>query len=327
MEKGIFNTAELLDQYYATKPQSTVEKTRAQIDRPELYRYEQKINKPLVEMDCLEIIDMLKSFNNANYSEKQYKMSYRTYDFLISTLRGFFDWYIDNVQVIKNPCNDKRIKGSAKIKYLKDEEQKTFNKEDMEQIIQDIRNDLIEQYADYLETIIRLHYEGCADSTEIVKIKNSDVNHKRKSVMIRGQEKILSDRCYKLFKKVHNMTDYPAFRGSYIMVDCDDSYMKFPTRASYKGTDRNIDFYSNYLSRTLIKEIKTKRKLNINARTLYLLGFYDYLVNRVGEEKTKEIITTSKDSELTRELLEYAQDYNLTERNSTSIRNLLMQFV
>lgn len=327
MDKGIFNTAELLDQYYATKPKSTVDKIRTQIDRPELYAYERKINKPLADMDCVEIMEMLKTFVNANYKDKQYKMSYRTYDFAISTLRGFFDWYIDNVKVIKNPCNDKRIKGTAKLQFLKEEGTEVFNRAAMEQIIVDIRNDLIPEYADYMESIIRLYYEGCAESLEIVNIKCSDVDHEKKSITVRGKEIILSDRCYELIVKIHNMTDYPAFRGHYVMVSCDDSYFKFPTRESKQNEDRTAEFYANYLSRVFIKEIKTKRKLNINARTLYLLGFYDFIVDSVGAAKAKTIITTSNNSEYSKEIIALAQEYNLTEKNSTALRNLLIPFV
>lgn len=327
MAKGKFNTEELLDRYYSTKPESTVKKTKMQIDRPELYAFEEKINKPLVQMDCFEILEMLKTFVNANYAETQYKMSYRTYDFLISTLRGFFDWYIDNVEVIKNPCSDKRIKGSAKVKYLKDDNAKTFNKDSMEELIADIRNDLITEYADYLECIIRLLYEGCVDTFDIVNIKNSDVNHKNKTITVRGRKISLSDRCYKLLVKIHKMTDYPAFRGSYVMVSCHDSYFKFPTREKYVNDDRDKEFYAGYLSRVFIKEVKTKRHLNIKARTLYLLGFYDFIVAKVGQDRAKEIIMTTNNSEYTKEILDFAHEYNLIEKNSTSIKNLLIPFV
>lgn len=326
MSKGIFNTEELLCGYFETKPATTVRKIRSQIDRPELYEYERKLNKPLVHMDVLEIADMLLTFTNANYKDRKYKMSYRTYDAVISNLRGFFEWYIDNVEVIKNPCNDKRIKGINKTEIIKDVNE-VFTKEKMEELITNIRNDSLEENADYIEAIIRMYYEGFSESRDIVSMKCDDVNHDERSVFVRGRKIMLSDRLYSLLVKIHDMAEFPAYRGNYVMVSYNDSYFKFPTRERYKDEDRDIEFYIGYISRVLIKELKTKRHLNINARTFYLLGFYNFIQEKAGKEHSKELITAYKNSEYADEIAQYAAAYNLAESNTTAIKGMLLPFV
>jgi hypothetical protein len=123
------------------------------------------------------------------------------------------------------------------------------------------------------------------------------------------------------------MTEYPAYRGSYIMVDYNDSYFKFPTRASYKDIDRNAEFYANYISRIFIKEIKNKQKLNINARTLYMRGFYDYIADAIGEKECNELLINKGTPATTAILMDFAKQYNIVEKNPTTIKNNLLPFV
>ena len=67
MGKGKYNTEELFDEYFKTRPETTVKKIRGQLDRKELYEYEEKIGKPLIDIDSLEIAKMLISFHIRNH--------------------------------------------------------------------------------------------------------------------------------------------------------------------------------------------------------------------------------------------------------------------
>lgn len=323
---GEKNTKELLDRYFETMPETTVVKIRRQVDRPELYEFEQEKGKPLVEFDAMELVELLKTFNNANYKDRQYKMSYRSYDTVLSILRGFFDWYIHNEEVIINPCNDKRIKGNAGMQLLADDRE-VFTSETMEKIIQDVRDGDDERIADYHEAIIRLFYEGFPEASDIVKLKTSEVNEKKKTAIVRGREIKLSNRLSKLLKKVHEMEDYPAYRGTFVMVAFEDSYFKYPTRPKNAEETRSVEFYTNFISRVFNKEIKQKLNLNINGRTLYLCGFYDYMVESVGREHANEIIESLRDSEATRELMTLAAEYGIAEKNSTTLKKVMLPFV
>ena len=328
MSRGKFDTRELLDEYFKTRPETTVRKIRSQIDRQELYDFERKIGKPLVDMDAMEVAEMIKTFTNKSFSTKVYKVSFRTYDTILSFIRDFFNWYIDNHEVIKNPCNDKRIKG-RNVLHLFEDTTDIFTKDSMEDAIQKIRDTQIDEYADYQEAIIRMFYEGFPESIDIVNLKEEDVNHEKKTAIVRGREIQLSDRLYELLKKINRMEDYPAYRGSYMMMSYRGSYFKFPTREKFKGefNERPPEYWASYISRIFNREIKIKLDININARTLYLRGFYDYIVENYGQEETDRIIMSVRSPEDAKKMMAIAEKYGVQEQNVTTLKKLLMQFV
>ena len=61
---GKVSTQELLDMYYASVAGTSAEKTRVQIDRPELYAYEIKIGKELIDMDVDDLFGLIIEFRN-----------------------------------------------------------------------------------------------------------------------------------------------------------------------------------------------------------------------------------------------------------------------
>ena len=322
------DTASLLDEYFTTRPETTAKKIRGQIDRPELYAYEKEIGKPLVDMESQEIAEMIKTFSNKSFSNKVYKMSYRTYDTLLSILRDFFNWYIDNYEVIKNPCNDKKIKGRNVVALFADDV-KIFDKDAMEEAIERIRNDQIEEYADYQEAIIRMFYEGFPEAIDIVNLKENDINHEKKTAIVKGREIQLSDRLYELLVKINHMDEYPAHRGSYLLLSYRGSYFKFPTRAKFEKefNDRPPEYWAGHISRLFNRDIKNKLDININARTLYLRGFYDYMVNKVGQEETDRLIMSIRNSDDSRKIMSLAEEYGVVEQNVTTLKKVLMPFV
>jgi len=329
MPSGKPDTATLLDEYFQTKPKTTATKIRGQIDRPELYAYEKEIGKSLVDMEPTEIALMIKSFINKSFSSNSYKISYRTYDTLLSFLRDFFNWYIDNYEIIKNPCNDKRIKGRNVASLFPEEENNVFDKETMEETITKIRNSQLEEYADYQEAIMRMFYEGFPEALDIVNLKEGDINHEKKTAMVRGREIQLSDRLYELLVKIHNMEEYPAHRGSYLMLSYRDSFFKFPTRAKFEDefNQRPPEYWAGHISRIFNRDIKNKLDMNINARTLYLRGFYDYMVDKIGQKETDDLVMSFRNSDNTRKIMALAKEYGIVEQNVTILKKVLMPFV
>lgn len=279
-------------------------------------------------MESQEIAEMIKTFSNKSFSNKVYKMSYRTYDTLLSILRDFFNWYIDNYEVIKNPCNDKKIKGRNVVALFADDV-KIFDKDAMEEAIERIRNDQIEEYADYQEAIIRMFYEGFPEAIDIVNLKEDDINHEKKTAIVKGREIQLSDRLYELLVKINHMDEYPAHRGSYLLLSYRGSYFKFPTRAKFEKefNDRPPEYWAGHISRLFNRDIKNKLDININARTLYLRGFYDFMVDTVGKEETDRLIMSIRNSDDSRKIMSLAEEYGVVEQNVTTLKKVLMPFV
>lgn len=322
------NTKKLLDEYFNTRPESTAFKIRGQIDKPELYQYEEQIGKSLVEFDAMEIAEMLKTFSAKTSPGKTYRITYRTYAVLLSLLRDFFNWYIDTYEVIKNPCNDKRIKGKSAIDLF-DEGTEAFSKDTMEDVIETIRNNLVEEYADYQEAIVRMFYEGFPEAIDIVNLKAEDIDHENKTAIVRGRKIQLSDRLYELLVKLNKMEELPAHRGSYLFKSYRGSFFKFPTREKFENEfdEREPEYWAGHISRVFNRDLHVKLGLNINARMLYLLGFYDYICGKIGKEETAKMLRSIREPKESQRLMDFANEYNVQEKNVTILKKLLLQFV
>lgn len=314
------NTRELLDEYFTNeRPDLTAAKIRGQIDREELYTYEKKIGKQLVDMDSMEIFELIKSIIVKD--GKTYTIPYRTYDIILVIIRDFFNWYIRNYKVIINPCYDKRIRGKNAVKLFECQSE-VFTKETLETIIETIREKQpVEEYADYHECVLRMFYEGFADPQDIVNMKELVGN----MVTVNGKQRILSDRLVYLLNKIHNMETYPAYRGKYVMISYHGSYMKFPTRVQYKDNERDVYHWAAHINRLINREIRAKYKLNINARLLYLRGFYDWCCESIGKASLDDIINgKAKDKYYI--LANLANEYGINEKNISAIRKMLSDF-
>ena len=300
-------TKEYLESYLATKPEKTRIKTRRMIDRDELYEYEEKLGKTLFEMNTDEIIGMLQTFNRR--SRGKTKISYRTMDAIISMYRGLFDWYIDNVEVVRNPFNSKLFRGrSAEIFYREVKEEK-ISKEKIEKALEILRSRECPEYALYCETITMMFFEGFANTLDIVSFKEEDLDHEHKTVMIRGKKHQLSDRTYDLIIKAHNLEYLPAYRGEYMMVPFEGSYMKFPRRESFLNDERDSSFVQMYLSRVFRNKVMPCFNFPVNYRNIYLCGLYEKIAEKYGKEKTDEMITSVGDRESNLILEKEAEDY------------------
>ena len=102
--------------YYEDVPENTVKKTRRQVDRDEVYLYEKKINKRLFDMDVDDLIGyFVYCFNNEN---KTCNFSYLSIPKIASMYRNIWNFYIENIEIIKNPWNNKKMKGKELLKSL-----------------------------------------------------------------------------------------------------------------------------------------------------------------------------------------------------------------
>ena len=113
------STKELFDLYYESVKGTSAEKTRPQIDKPELYAYEMKIGKELLDMEVDDLFGLIIELRNKRRGKEiNFMISHSSYDQISTLLRALFNYYIDNVEPIRNPMNDKRMKGKEATKRL-----------------------------------------------------------------------------------------------------------------------------------------------------------------------------------------------------------------
>ena len=91
--------------------------------------------------------------------------------------------------------------------------------------------------------------------------------------------------------------------------------------------ERNPEYSGMYISRVIGREVNSKLEKKINGRLLYLRGFYDFIVDKYGQEETDRLILSARVPEDTKKLMDAAEEYGVVEKNSTTMKEFLRQFV
>lgn len=326
---GKINTKELMDEYFAQVDPVRAKRNRGHVDRAEVYEYEQKIGKDLIDMDADELIQMVKTFGNSKVNVDGLGM-YGSYKQIATIFRDMWNYYIDHYEIIKNPWYDKKLRGLKAYEQLADGADKlTFDK------LQDAIDTVYGDYASgyylpmYVELIILLFYCGFANTKEIVSMKRDMVDFETNTVTLPDKQVHLSKRCVNLLEHFYNMKDVEGHTGLYYVVPWHDSYIRFFVRKSKVSDfqDRSLEEVCSMIVRTMTAQLRQRHNINLNYRRIYNLGFYDYLVNRYGKEKATQIIKSVRTPEDTALLREAASDYGLYNQNMTILKGDLLQFV
>lgn len=321
-------TKKLFDEFFKGKDPDTVRKTKAQVDRPEVYEYEAKIGKQLVDMNEEELFEMICSFNNKKSAMREgIKVGSASFKKYASNFRMIFQFYIDNYEVIKNPFHSDKFKGIQAQARLSDNKNR-FTKEKLEEIIDKLYATYSHEYANYYELILRLFYDGFADAQEIVGLKEDQINFRRKEARLAGRTVKLSDRCFDLLTIIHNMEIMEGTRGNFYMMPWHDSYFKFVVRPK-ESTDfqnKDITYAGRKIYYLIFHRVAKEYEVDITARKLYLLGFYDALIERYGEEHTKKIIMSKRNQNDNKDLTIAMNEYGLIINDITNLKENLIQF-
>lgn len=323
------STKELFDLYYESVKGTSAEKTRPQIDKPEFYAYEMKIGKELLDMEVDDLFGLIIELRNKRRGKEiNFMISHSSYDQISTLLRALFNYYIDNVEPIRNPMNDKRMKGKEATKRLA-QGREPFRWKIVQEIIDNLHKDFDEDKADYVELILQLFYNGFAKAEEIVKLKPDDIDHKNMRVRLPGRQANLSPRCYGLLVKFYNMDSIAGWRGDYLLAKYQNGYFKFIIRPSqeYAFNDRPMTAMCDIINRCISTNVNDKYNTKINYHTLYMLGFYDFIVKRYGEQRTQEMIGSYRDSEDVAIIMGMAKEYGVDIDNISHIKRYLRPFV
>ena len=301
------------------------------IARPEVYAYEKELDKQIFDMDVDELRGLMLSLNKRRIVGDDSKISYTTFDFISSVFRQLWNWYIDNVRVIKNPWNDKRLRGRELTKLYADNRE-PFSYVNIKAIIDRIKNDyekLAPDYAKYLECIILLFYDGFAESQEIVSFTEDMIDFGNHTVTIPRTTIHLSDRCFELLQHLHGLNTIPTLRTTVAAVSYHGGYFKPIISQSEVDSfqDRTLTYAAATIMRKLSMNIAKKYNIDFNYRMVYLTGFYDYMVRQIGKERTNEILTSFRVAEDAQELMRLAKEYGYNSDNVTYIKRQMRPYI
>lgn len=321
-------TKDLFEEYFSQRPENEQKKVRSQVDRPEVYEYEHELNKSLIDMDVDELFELLSRFNNRNYKDKNKGMSYTSYKQISTIYRTLWNYYIDHHRVIKNPWNDKRMRGKEALDRIFESVDK-FTKEDLEKIIDKLYLEYSENEdkAKYYECILLLFYDGFYKAEEIAILQEDMISFRAHEIRLPGRTIKLSDRCFSLLCQVHNMKIMKGFRGDYLMVSWNGGYFKFPTRPSHEE-----DFKDNDLNKMTIilnkkiSDINRMLDVNVNYKLLYYMGLYNKICDKIGKERADYLIESRRNSEDTKELLNVVTELGYSFDNSTYLKESLRAY-
>lgn len=326
-------TKEVFDLYFKDMPSEKTKKCRGQVDRPEVYAYEEKLGKQIFDMNADELIGLILSFHNNNRKNDKtgrLGISYTSIELIASLYRSIWNYYIENIEIIKNPWNTKGMRGMAFMKRLTELKPK-FTYDVVEKAIEDLYN----QYPDdnytpkYVECLLLLFYNGFANPQEIVLLKEDMINFKMHEVRLTGRTVHLSDRCFELLQYVHNLDKIVTPRGLYKVISYHDGYFKFVVRENGVKLLQNKTSVEvgNILTNKIKRYLGENSDFNISYRTVYLLGFFDFIVKRTDENRARKLVTSVRNSEKNKELMRYASEYGVVADNVTYIKKCLRQFI
>lgn len=325
---GKISTKELLDKYFESIDGTPAVKQRVVVDKPELYAYEQKIGKELIDMDVDDLFGLINEINNKkNGKDIPFMTAHYSFDHMTVLLRAIFNFYIDTVEPIKNPLYDKRMRGKEATKRLA-QDKETLRFEYVQSIIDKIHVNETEDRADYIELIMLLYYSGFESAEEIATLKGSAINHRNRTVSMPRRIVQLTDRCYELLRKFENI-DFILDWRPYYLTTYKDGYFKFIVQERQLDgfNNRDIQTISNMINSQISKYVNQKYNTKLNYSILYWLGFYDSIAKKYGEKEANRMLLSFRNSEDVTTLLNCAKNYGIMIENISHLKRFLRPFV
>ena len=325
---GKISTKQLISRYFKSIEGTPAEKQRAIIDKTELYDYEEKIGKELIDMDVDDLFGLINELNNKkNGKDIPFMTAHYSFDHLTVLLRAIFNFYIDTVEPIKNPLYDKRMKGKEATKRLA-QGKETLRFDYVQSIINKVHNDTTEDRADYVELIMLLYYSGFENAEEIATFKGSAINHRNRTVAMTGRTVQLTDRCYELLQKFEGIDELVEWR-TYYLITYRGGYFKFIVQEKQLAEfdDRDIRSICDMINRQISVYVNQPYNTKINFSILYWLGFYDSIVKKYGEKETNRMLLSFRNSDDVTKLMNCARDYGVKVDNISHLKRFLRPFV
>lgn len=334
MNMAVITTKQLMEEYFAEQERQgkDVRRNQSQLDRPEVYAYEQKIGKQLVEFDADEILDMISTFQNKKnkfaYAEEGPKMSANSYKRYISGYKQIFLFYVKHHELVRSPYDDPKLKG-INIHIHRAESRDRLTWEKVEGILNRLSTKYEYERACYFELIIRLFYDGFANAQEIINMKEADINTRRREVTVPGRIVRLSERTYQLLLENHKSTQMDVYRTKMDMMSWHGSYMKFFVHNGRVSDFSAIDALSvaRKITVPISSTIPKDFGISLSFRRLYLLGFYDYLVRNTSEERAKEMILAKSSPAAQEEFMALVDAYPVITDNVFVLKQSLVEFI
>lgn len=341
-------TEEMIQKYFDQKLGDDEAKRKRyfrMIARPELAEAEEQYGKDIFHFSIDELENYLTNmrlstrFKNTGKSVSQANMRS-----IIGWYRDLFDFYmVETGEYFLNPFRDKRLtKLPGKVK----DDLPIFTRDTLEKLAVSCETVFSEGEAAMMQSILWMHYCGCFSLNEILDIKDDDVNLDDHYAVLEDRRINLTPECVEAlrnnhrveFYSIHNARNYMCpYHGSYLWLPFKtkamQTYQEEYNYAMSKQQERPADQMRHVVSIKLTK-LRNETGVIFAVDTIYYRGIYDFLVEKCGEEHTKEIIESATNSKLgqiiANELQDYLIEYGARVTSKTEhyrIKNAMKQFI
>ena len=324
------NTEQVIDSFLKSRGKTFDSRIRGRLDNDNLYGFETKIGKQIFEVDSEEAFELIFALlDTTPDADGMYESSVTGCVNVKCLLSSLFDYYIYNYDVIiRNPYRDPSMRGEKFLTRLLPKLKK-ISTTMYDDIISVIREKYDKERAIYLECLVQLFYNGFSCTDEIVELKEDMIDFENRIVRVPGRTIFLSEECMSLLMTVHNMDRIEAKGDDVFLVSWHDSYFRFPVRKYQveEFQDRTLREVGAIIPRQFHAFIKKKYGVTVDSYKLFLLGFYNRLCEKYGEETTREMILSSKGEPKLAALRQEAISYGVGVYNMSKLKDSLKQYI
>lgn len=298
-----------------------IRKSGSRLNSPYVYQFEISLGKKIFEMNSDELLEMIKGMKGkiSGY------ISYNTYRGFRFFCNNVWKYYINNIEPTMNPWSSKNLQVDSVVKLLALSKPK-ITKDFLEETIENARltypaND---PHYEYCEMFVRILYDGVESVREALSIAETQIDFDKKIIHFSYKEVYLSDRSIELLKYCHNLEGFVVYRETLTPVSYNGSYIPVIVKKNFKDSinARPIDS----VSQSILNSLKIFMDKELSVKQIYKLGYFDFMVSRIGEEAIRNIVSENN-REDNRTLIRLSAEYGYPVQTTAGIRNDLREFL
>lgn len=291
-------------------------------------KMEQKFKKNFIDFDTDECMEFIKERVNSKVccNGAKGQESPATYINCRRNYRKLWDWYIDNVRVIKNVWTQDVFSGKNVREWAYSNKKKPLDV--YQKTVDMIHNKFSGDYALYLECVVLAFYSGFAAPQDFVLLKKEDIDFEKKTIRLKdknGYRTIhVSDRLLDLLERVHKMDVFDHGNFTSFCLPWQEGYFRFISRRNTDITNETIDDVSKRIMNPLLT-IKNNVNFEMKHHILYLVGFINWLIEKTGsKEAANEMVFKSANEAL---FVDMMKDYGLAYVQPNGLRNQIKSYL
>lgn len=298
-----------------------------------IQRCETALGTEFVKMSYEQFLYVISAICDSK-EKSAYAISYEMYYTVYRVISQLVLYYSQNICPIRNPFLDANTPAAFN-EYLK--KHRRFSKEDFDGMITKVHQNYEGNLGDYLELILQMFYCGFQNPAEFLKLKKENINFNSRIVVVDGHKILLSERCIELllkFEHIGSVTNFNLKSSSVFssdLVSWRGSYFRIPLREKTALTlnDKPIDSVAmNYISKRFINYIAKDEYTGVKYSTITLLGFYEFCVSKLSEDKMAVILKTNSSAKAKEAFVKLFNHYDYkTSLNPSRVKIALRTFL